>query len=203
MFLLELTNVNHHGIAAAAFAFMYALGGSMISLLGAVNPFWRLNMLAMAAVALMTMIIVAVFLPESPIWLLRKDKVSQAEASMRNIRGESEFVDEFNLMKFAHKKMMEQAESKQNRGNNWSVPLHSIVTDMVTRKRKLPRPPFSFEFLVVLYTCSGWSGMTYITLNGPNIFEVKCYQLANHNISSCDNPFLFNYITESSSRYGD
>ena len=196
MFLLELTNVDHHGIAAAAFAFMYALGGSIMSLLGAVHPFWRLNMLVMAFVALMTMIIIAVLLPESPIWLLRKDKVSEAEASMRRIRGDGEYINEFTLMKFAHKKMMEQAESKHNRGNNWSVPLHTIMNDVVTRKRRLPRPPFSFVFLVVLYTCTGWSGLTYITLNGPKMFQVKWYHHTNNNIATCD-------ITESSSRSGD
>ena len=176
MFLLELTNVDHHGIAAAGFAFMYALGGSVISLLGAVHPFWRLNMLGMATMALMTFIIVAVLLPESPIWLLRKDKMSQAEKSMKRIRGDSQYLNEFTMMKFAHKKMMEQAETKQNRGNNWSVPLRTIVVDVMTHKRKIPRPPFSFTFLVVLYTCTGWSGLTYITLNGPKIFEVNLFE---------------------------
>ena len=78
---------------------MYALGGSTISFLGAVHPFWRLNMLAMAAVAILTMIIVATLIPESPIWLLRKDKEPQAEAAMRRIRGDEHFMDEFNLLK--------------------------------------------------------------------------------------------------------
>ena len=170
---MELTNVDHHGLSGAMFAFMYALGSSITSLLGAIHPYWRLNMLAMACVALMTMTIIAVFLPEPPIWLLFKDKESEAEASMRMIRGNNEFMSEFTIMKFTLEKMMEQAESKQNRGNNWSVPLHKIVTDMVTRKRKIPKPPFSFAFLVVLYICIGWSGLTYITLNGPKIFQVK------------------------------
>ena len=53
---------------------MYALGGSTISFLGAVHHFWRFSMLAMAAVALLTMVIVATLIPESLIWLLRKDK---------------------------------------------------------------------------------------------------------------------------------
>ena len=170
---MELTNADHHGLAAAGFAFMFALGGSVISFLGAVHPFWRLNMLGMAAMALMTFIIVTVLVPESPIWLLRKAKVSQAEISMRRIRGDSEYLKEFTLMNFAHKKMMEQAETKQNHGNNWSIPLRTIVVDVVTYKRKLPRPPFSFTFLVVLYLCLGWCGLPYIALNGPKIFEVK------------------------------
>ena len=197
MFLLELTSVDHHGTAAAAFAFMYALGGSMISLLGAIHPFWRLNMLAMAAVALMTVILVILLLPESPIWLLRKGKVSQAETSMREIHGDNEFINDFMLMKFAHKEMMKEAESKQNNGNNLSAPLRTILTDVVTQKKRLPRPPFSFAFLVVLYTCIGWSGFTSISLNGPKLFQVKLYRHANNNnIASCD-------ITESSSRSGD
>ena len=151
---------------------MYALGGSTISFLGAVHPFWRLNMLAMAAVAILTMIIVATLIPESPIWLLRKDKEPQAEAAMRQVHGNDNFLDEYNLMKFAQRKIIAQAETKLNIGNNWSVPLQTIVTDVVTRKRRIPRPPFSFVFLAALYTSTGWSGLTYITLHGPKLFQV-------------------------------
>ena len=179
---MELTNVTHHGIAAATFAFMYALGGSTISFLGAVYPSWRLNMLAMAAVALLAIVIVSILIPESPIWLLRKDKEPQAEAAMRRIRGDEHFSDEFDLLKFARKKLIDQTETKLNKGNNWSVPLQTIVTDVVTRKRRIPRPPFSFAFLVVLYTATGWSGLTYITLNGPQLFQVCCYFNAKSNI---------------------
>ena len=170
---------------------MYALGGSTISFLGAVHPFWRLNMLAMAAVAILTMIIVATLIPESPIWLLRKDKEPQAEAAMRRIRGDEHFSDEFDLLKFARKKLIDQTETKLNKGNNWSVPLQTIVTDVVTRKRRIPRPPFSFAFLVVLYTATGWSGLTYITLNGPQLFQVCCYFNAKSNI-------VILYVIESS-----
>ena len=197
---MELTNVDHHGVAAAGFAFMYALGGSIISFLGAVQPFWRLNMLVMASVALMTLIIVAVFIPESPIWLLRKDKESQAEASMRMIHGHHDFVGELTLLKFARKKMMEQAESKQNHKNNWSVSLHSIMTDVVSEKRNLPKPPFSFTFLVILHICIGWSGFTHITLNGPNIFRVKYHHQTHSSHSSIH---LISFITESSSKSGN
>ena len=188
---MELTNVTYHGIAAATFAFMYALGGSTISFLGAVHPSWRLNMLAMAAVALLAMVIVAVLIPESPIWLLRKDKEPQAEAAMRRIRGDENFSDEFDLLKFARKKLIDQTETKLNKGNNWSLPLQIIVTDVVTRKRRIPRPPFSFAFLVVLYTATGWSGLTYITLNGPQLFQVCCYLNAKSNI-------VIIYVIESS-----
>ena len=111
---MELTNVTHHGIAAAVFAFMYALGGSTISFLGAVHHFWRFSMLAMAAVALLTMVIVATLIPEYPIWLLRKDKEPQAEAAMRRILGDENFIDEFNLLKFSSKKIMDQAKTKLN-----------------------------------------------------------------------------------------
>ena len=169
---MELTNVTHHGIAAATFAFMYSLGGSTISFLGAVYPSWRLNMLAMAAVALLAIVIVSILIPESPIWLLRKDKEPQAEAAMRRVRGDDYFLDEYNLMKFAQRKIIAQAETKLNVGNNWSVPLQTIVTDVVTRKRRIPRPPFSFVFLAALYTSTGWSGLTYITLHGPKLFQV-------------------------------
>ena len=160
---MELTDVNHHGLAAAVFALMYAIGNSTTALLGAVHPFWRLNMLAMASVALMTLTMVAILLPEPPMWLLSKDKEAEAEASLRRIRGDTEFINEFMFMKFAHMKMIEQTESKQNRGN----------TEVVTQKRRLPRPPTSFAFLFILNACIGWSGLAYIALNGPKIFQVK------------------------------
>ena len=51
---------------------MAALGGSAIALLGAVHPLWRINMAVMAGMTLATMLIIALTLPESPIWLLRK-----------------------------------------------------------------------------------------------------------------------------------
>ena len=51
---------------------MAALGGSTIALLGAVQPLWRVNMAVMAGMTLATMLVIALTLPESPIWLLRK-----------------------------------------------------------------------------------------------------------------------------------
>ena len=63
------------GLGAAAFAFMFALGGSTMAFLGAVHPFWRLNMIAMAVLAFLTMVLIATILTESPIWLLRKGRL--------------------------------------------------------------------------------------------------------------------------------
>ena len=71
-----------HGPAAAAFALMAALGGSTMALLGALHPLWRLNMLAMTILTVSTMVAVAVVLPESPIWLMRKSRDAEAEAAM-------------------------------------------------------------------------------------------------------------------------
>ena len=74
MYILELTNVSMHGLAAAAFALMYALGGSAMALLGALHPLWRWNMVAMAGLALVTLLGIAIIIPESPTWLARKGK---------------------------------------------------------------------------------------------------------------------------------
>ena len=74
MYILELTNVSMHGLAAAAFALMYSLGGSAMALLGALHPLWRWNMIAMAGVSLLTLLEIAVVIPESPTWLARKGK---------------------------------------------------------------------------------------------------------------------------------
>ena len=81
----------------AAFAFMADLGGSSMALLGALHPRWRLNMLVMSILTVLTMIAVALTLPESPIWLMRKGREAESEAAMRRVRGDAEFEDEFKI----------------------------------------------------------------------------------------------------------
>ena len=173
MYILELTNVRMHGLAAAAFALMYALGGSAMALLGALHPLWRWNMIAMAGISLVTLVAIATIIPESPTWLARKGKNSELEVAMRKIMGDAEYIQELRKMKFAYKKKMEQANNERQLGKTWSAPLGTILADVLKRKKKLPKPPFSFVFLVILYICIGWSGLTYVTLNGPKLFEVS------------------------------
>ena len=76
VYLFELIQLDMRGLGAAAFAFMFALGGSTMAFLGAVHPLWRLNMVAMAVLAFLTMVLIATVLTESPIWLLRKGRCS-------------------------------------------------------------------------------------------------------------------------------
>ena len=161
-----------HGPAAAAFALMAALGGSTMALLGALHPLWRLNMLAMTILTVSTMVAVAVVLPESPIWLMRKSRDAEAEAAMRRIRGDAEFRDEFEKLRTVYEANRKLATSKANLGKTWSVPVGEIVDDAVRRRRRLPKPPFSFLFLSVLFAFVGWSGFSYLALNGPEVFEV-------------------------------
>ena len=59
-------------------------------------------------------------------------------------------------------------------GKTWSAPISTILSDVLRQGKKFPKPPFSFWFLVALYVCIGWSGLTYVTLNGPKLFEVCC-----------------------------
>ena len=162
-----------HGPAAAAFAFMAALGGSSMALLGALHPRWRLNMLVMTILTVLAMIAVALTLPESPIWLMRKGKEAESEVAMRRVRGDAEFEDEFKKMKALYKANMNQATSKANVGKTWSVPMSEIVDDAIKRKRRLPKPPFSFLFLSILFALVGYSGFSYLALNGPEVFEVR------------------------------
>ena len=105
--------------------------------------------------------------------MLRKGKELEAEASMRRLRGDREFKEEFEMMKKLHAANMEQATSQHNEGKTWSVPLQNIVSDTIKRKRKPPKLPFSFIFLAILFFFIGWSGITYIALNGPKLFTVR------------------------------
>ena len=169
VFCLELTHVNMHGLAAAIFALSYALGGSTIAFLGALHPLWRLNMLAMAVLALVTLVAIAIVVPESPTWSIRRNRVSNAEAAMRKIYGNDDFSEEFEKLKYVHKKMMGQAKTQHQSGKTWSEPLTTIFENII--RGRIPKPPFSFVFLFILYLFIGWSGLTFITLNGPKLFQ--------------------------------
>ena len=152
---------------------MAALGGSTMALLGALHPLWRLNMLAMTILTVLTMVAVAVILPESPIWLMRKGRQADAEVAMKKIRGDAEFRNEFEKLRKVYESNRKLATSRANLGKTWSVPVAEIVDDAVKRRRRLPKPPFSFLFLSVLFAFVGWSGFSYLALNGPEVFEVR------------------------------
>ena len=144
-----------------------------MALLGALHPLWRLNMLAMTILTVLTIVAVAVILPESPIWLMRKGRQADAEVAMKKIRGDAEFRNEFEKLRKVYESNRKLATSKANLGKTWSVPVAEIVDDAVKRRRRLPKPPFSFLFLSVLFAFVGWSGFSYLALNGPEVFEVR------------------------------
>ena len=171
VFCLELTNVSVHGLAAAVFALLHSLGGSSIALLGALHPLWRVNMLAMAILSFVAFVIIYFTIPESPSWLLRKNREADAKGAMRRIYGDERFLEEFEKLKFVHGMMMTQARSNRNSSRKWSEPLGNTLADLVKGRQKIPKPPFSFTFLFIQYLFIGWSGMLYITLNGPKLFS--------------------------------
>ena len=173
VFLFELIHPDFRGPAAACFALMAALGGSTIALLGAIHPYWRINMAVLAGLTLVTMIIIALTLPESPIWLLRKGRQAEAEAAMRGLRGDSEFKEEFEQMKELYGKTITLARTHKALEKNWSLPMSEVVFESMKKKKRLPELPFSFYFLSILFFFVGWSGFSYIALNGPRVFMVR------------------------------
>ena len=82
VYICELVHPDLRGVSAAIYAVTHALGYSFILLLGYVLPSWRYAMLAVAACAAPALVL-AFFLPESPEWLVRKDRLLEAEESLR------------------------------------------------------------------------------------------------------------------------
>ena len=154
MYLFELIRPEYHGPAAAIFAVMYSLGGSAMALLGAVNPLWRINVALMAGFTLVTTFLIGFLVPESPAWLIRDGKETEAASVMTKIRGDQDdFSDVLQQMKELYKERMEQAPSS----NKWT----------------LHKPPTSFYFLSILFTFIGWTGFAYISIHGPRVFMVN------------------------------
>ena len=51
--------------------------------------------------------------------------------------------------------------------------MREILNSVVKCKARPPKLPFSFLFLSILFIFIGWTGITYIALNGPIIFRVR------------------------------
>jgi MFS family permease len=83
VYLFELTHVDMRGLSTAMFALSAAVGYSIIAFFGAVTPEWRFVMWGFSGLALVSGVAIFFFLPESPIWLLRKNKVEEAEEALK------------------------------------------------------------------------------------------------------------------------
>ncbi len=81
--MAELVHPELRGVAAAAYATSHALGYSLILLIGAVAPSWRYAVLVMGCLAVVPTLVVAFFVPESPVWLLRRGRAAEAEISLK------------------------------------------------------------------------------------------------------------------------
>ena len=93
---------------------------------------------------------------------------------MRRNRGELHHLlcGEFTEMKDLYTASMKKAKSGFNGWNDWSLPMREIIKDICKCKKRPPRVPFSFLFLSILFAFIGWTGITFIALNGPRIFKV-------------------------------
>ena len=104
-----------------------------------------------------------------------KGKITEAEEAMRRNRGDIHHIlcGEFTEMKDLYVANMKKANLEINKWNTWSLPMREIVSDILKCKKKPPTFPFSFIFLSILFAFIGWTGITFIALNGPKIFKVN------------------------------
>ncbi len=81
--MAELVHPELRGVGAAVYATCHATGYSLILLLGGVSPSWRHAMLVLGVLALVPTLVGIYFLPESPAWLLRRERTEEALTSLR------------------------------------------------------------------------------------------------------------------------
>ena len=93
---------------------------------------------------------------------------------MRRNRGDLHHLlcGEFTEMRDLYGASMKKAKSGFNGWNDWSLPMRELLRDILRCKKRPPKFPFSFLFLSILFAFIGWTGITFIALNGPRIFKV-------------------------------
>lgn len=128
----------------------FACGTSTILIVGASFP-WRIAVGITALVPLMT-ILILFFCPESPVWLMTKEREDEAKNSLHKLRGQdnTDIVEaEFNRIK-----MNVKIEAKEEEATEKSK-IFDILTDPTFTK------PFALLFLVFCVNFE-WCGLAAV-----------------------------------------
>jgi hypothetical protein len=118
---------------------------------------WRTATLVMSGFPFLSIFLVILFVPESPIWLLMKNKTDEAKASLFKLRGNMLVVEsEFNRMQKGLEQQTSESLSVQEAES--CSGLREIVT--VLKDKSFLKP---FAILLVLF-CIGfeWAGLPFI-----------------------------------------
>lgn len=111
VYLAEISLPQHRIIMTTSSNFTFSIGVMLIYLLGFIIPNnWRLIAYLAALIPAISTICIAIFIPESPMWLLHKGNEKKARKSLFKIRGlkieTEEFKDEFKKMIDYNKKII-------------------------------------------------------------------------------------------------
>ena len=131
----------------------YSIGYCIMFIMGAILD-WKISMYIMAGITALSTVLIMIFVPESPTWLLLKNRKDEATKSLMSLRGNEEVVNaEFkaildNLYHILH------VEEKGNNSDKNQTKHFSGLKDIFAAFHD---PSFlkPFSLLVVMF-CIGW-----------------------------------------------
>ncbi|TRY78417.1 hypothetical protein TCAL_01675 [Tigriopus californicus] len=160
VYLCEIVHPDIRGLSGGTYSTLNAVGYSLTLLLGAVLPSWRLALLILAILHLPILVLI-IFVPESPTWLIRKGRVDEAELALKRLRGATvHHAKEFSDLKFQVTHNFKRDDDSANSN------IMNVFKSMTRKNFLLP-----FFYLFVLYVGIGWSGVTFITYNSIQLFQ--------------------------------
>lgn len=148
-YVVEIAVIEIRGLLGACFQLSVTVGILLVYIFGAFLP-WKI-LAAISTVPTILMSIFMFFMPESPSWLVAKDRVSDAKQSLKKLRGEgSDYDQEMRILQ-------QEAESKQGQGFQISM-----------YKERPHFQPFLLAILLMFF--QQFSGINAVMFYATNIF---------------------------------